>query len=316
MYREQIKVLDCTIRDGGLVNAHDFSVEFVRRVYQGVSAAGVDYFEIGYKNSPEFFPGAKFGPWKCCKDEDIRKATQGVENGAKISVMVDVGRVDMDAILPASKSPFQMVRVASYVKGIDKAIAMENRFSDLGYETTINIMAISRDAGPELDEAMDQCETQSRAMAVYLVDSFGSLDQEDIERLVHRARRFVKTKELGFHGHNNQQLAFSNTIESIIHGVNFLDATVYGMGRAAGNCTLELLLGFLKNPRYDVRPVLDLIADEFIELRGRHEWGYIIPHMIAGQLGLHPQDALDLRKTPERDDYRAFHDRMTSLLSQ
>jgi 4-hydroxy 2-oxovalerate aldolase len=315
MYREQIKVLDCTIRDGGLVNAHDFSVDFVRRVYQGVSAAGVDYFEIGYKNSAEFFPDAKFGPWKCCTDQDIRLATEGVENGAKVSVMVDVGRVDLDNIRPASQSPYHMVRVASYVKGIDKAIAMANRFDELGYETTINIMAISRDAGPELDEAMDQCERESRVQVVYLVDSFGSLYQEDIERLVLRARKWIKTKELGFHGHNNQQLAFSNTIESIMHGVNYLDATVFGMGRAAGNCTLELLLGFLKNPRYDVRPVLDLISTDFIPLRERHEWGYIIPHMIAGQFNMHPQDALDVRKLPERDDFRLFHERMTNLIS-
>jgi len=315
MYREQIKVLDCTIRDGGLVNAHDFEIDFVRRTYQGVSAAGVDYFEIGYKNSPEFFPGAKFGPWKCCTDEDIRAATQGVENGAKVSVMVDVGRVDMDKIRPASESPYHMVRVASYVKGVDKAIAMANRFDDLGYETTINIMAISRDAGPELDEAMDQCERESRTLAIYLVDSFGSLYQEDIVRLVLRARKWIKTKELGFHGHNNQQLAFSNTIESIMHGVNYLDATVFGMGRAAGNCTLELLLGFLKNPKYDVRPILDLISTDFVPLRERHEWGYIIPHMIAGQFNMHPQDALDVLKTPQRDDYRAFHEKMTNILS-
>ena len=315
MYREQIKVLDCTIRDGGLVNAHDFDIDFVRRVYRGVSAAGVDYFEIGYKNSPEFFPGAKFGPWKCCTDADIRLATEGVENGAKVSVMVDVGRVNMDTIRPAAQSPYHMVRVASYVKGIDKAIAMENQFHELGYETTINIMAISRDAGPELDEAMDQCERESRAQAIYLVDSFGSLYQEDIERLVLRSRKWITTKELGFHGHNNQQLAFSNTIESIMLGVNYLDATVYGMGRAAGNCTLELLLGFLKNPKYDMRPILDLISNDFIPLRERHEWGYIIPHMIAGQLGLHPQEALDVRKGPERENYRAFHDRMTSALS-
>lgn len=105
------------------------------------------------------------------------------------------------------------------------------------------------------------------------LDSFGSLYQEDIERLVLRARKWIKTKELGFHGHNNQQLAFSNTIESIMQGVNYLDATVYGMGRAAGNCTLELLLGFLKNPKYDVRPVLDLISGDFVPLRERHEWG-------------------------------------------
>lgn len=313
MYREQIKVLDCTIRDGGLVNGHDFSIDFVRQVYRNISAAGVDYFEIGYMNSASLVPKGDYGPWKTCTPEIVRKATEGVENGARIAVMVDVGRVDMREIGPASESPVHMVRVASYVKDIDKAIAMTRRFADLGYETTINVMAISRDRGPELDEAFDQCARESPAGTIYLVDSFGSLYQEDIEDLVIRARRWIRKQDLGFHGHNNQQLAFSNTIEAIIHGVNYLDATVYGMGRAAGNCTLELLLGFLKNPRYDIRPVLDLVSSSFLPLREHHEWGYIIPHMIAGQLNLHPQDALDVRKSGNRDDYRGFLDRMTTI---
>jgi 4-hydroxy 2-oxovalerate aldolase len=312
MYRESIKVLDCTIRDGGLVNKHQFDHAFVRRSYEGVSRAGVDYFEIGYINSPTLFSPADYGPWKFCAQDDIRKVTDGVENGAKVSVMADVGRVEMDAVPEAHKSAFQMVRVASYVKGVDKAIALANRFHDLGYETCINLMALSRDQGPETDEAFDQVERESRAQAIYLVDSFGSMYQEDIEKLVHRARRHIKTKELGFHGHNNQQLAFSNTIEAIIHNVNYLDATVYGMGRAAGNCTMELLLGFLKNPKFDVRPVLDLVAKDYIPLRERFEWGYIIPHMIAGQLNQHPQDALDMRKGEGREDYRSFYEKLVS----
>ncbi len=312
MYREQIKVLDCTIRDGGLVNKHNFSVDFVRRAYQSVSAAGIDYFEIGYKNSKTLFPDPAFGPWKFCSDDDIRAVTQGVENGAKISVMADVGRVDMASVKPANESPFHMVRVASYVQGVDKAIAMANRFHDLGYETCINLMALSRDRGPELDEAMDQCEKEAHAQVIYLVDSFGSFYQEDIERLVHRARKWIKTKELGFHGHNNQQLAFSNTIEAIIHDVNYLDATIFGMGRAAGNCPMELLLGFLKNPKFDIRPILDIISSDFIELQKKHEWGYIIPHMIMGQLNLHPQEAIDVRKTDAREEYSTFYERMVS----
>jgi 4-hydroxy 2-oxovalerate aldolase len=313
MYRESIKVLDCTIRDGGLVNRHQFDHAFVRRAYQAASSAGVDYFEIGYKNSPKLFSTSEYGPWKFCADADIRKATEGVENGAKISVMADVGRVELDSIEPADKAPFHMVRVASYVKGIDKGIALANHFHDLGYETCINLMALSRDQGPELDEALDQCERESHAEVIYLVDSFGSMYQEDVEALVHRARRQIKTKELGFHGHNNQQLAFSNTIEAIIHKVNYLDASVYGMGRAAGNCTLELLLGFLKNPKYDIRPVLDLVAEDFIPLREKFEWGYIIPHMIAGQLNQHPQEAIDMRKGPDKDRYSAFYEKMVSV---
>lgn len=312
MYRESIKVLDCTIRDGGLVNKHQFSHAFVKRSYEGVSKAGVDYFEIGYINSPNLFSTSEYGPWKFCAQSDIRQVTDGVENGAKISVMADVGRVEMDALLPADQSAYHMVRVASYIKGVDKAIALANRFHDLGYETCINLMALSRDQGPEMDEAFAQVEKESHAKAIYLVDSFGSMYQEDIENLVARARQYIKTKELGFHGHNNQQLAFSNTIESIIHGVNYLDATIYGMGRAAGNCTLELLLGFLKNPKFDIRPVLDLIATDYLDLRKTMEWGYIIPHMIAGQLNQHPQDALDMRKTDDKDAYRAFYERLVS----
>ena len=312
MYRESIKVLDCTIRDGGLVNRHQFDHAFVRRSYEGSSRAGVDYFEIGYINSPALFSPAEYGPWKFCSQDDIRRITEGVENGAKISVMADVGRVELDNVPPAEKSAYDMVRVASYVKGVDKAIALVNHFHDLGYETCINLMALSRDQGPELDEAFEQVERESKADVVYLVDSFGSLYQEDVENLVKRARKHIKTKELGYHGHNNQQLAYSNTIEAIIHGVNYLDASVYGMGRAAGNCTLELLLGFLKNPKFDIRPILDLIANDYIPLRAKHEWGYIIPHMIVGQLNLHPQEAIDVRKGDQAENYRAFYEKMVS----
>jgi 4-hydroxy 2-oxovalerate aldolase len=312
MYREQIRVLDCTIRDGGLVNKHQFSFDFVREVYQALAAAGVDYMEIGYKNSRDMFSKDEYGPWKFCDDADILQITDGIQTKMKISVMADVGRVDMSSIKPAHESPVDMVRTACYVKGVDKAIAMANEFSELGYETCINIMALSRDRGPDLDEAIRQIESESKCQAAYIVDSFGNLYQEEIEELAKRFKANLKTKEIGIHCHNNQQLAFSNTIEGIIHGVNYLDSTIYGMGRAAGNCTTELLLGFLKNPKFDVRPVLDVISKLFIPLREQYEWGYIIPHAIAGMLNEHPNEALALRESPEKDNYRAFYDSISA----
>lgn len=312
MYRPQIKVLDCTIRDGGLLNKHQFSFDFVRKVYQVLAAAGVDYMEVGYKNSKKLFSESEFGAWKFCDDDLLWRLKDGIETGPKMSVMVDIGRADMDAIKKATDSPFQMVRVACYAKDIDKCIALVNHFDDMGYETTINIMASSRDRGPELDEALDQAERESKAQVVYLVDTFGFYYQEHIDELVKRYRKWVKTKELGFHGHNNQQLAFSNTIQCIMRGVNYLDSTIYGIGRGAGNCTTELLLGFLKNPKYDIRPVLDIIASDFIPMRekGDLEWGYVIPQMIAGVFNAHPEDAIQMRKGPQKDDYRGFWERM------
>jgi len=308
MFREKIKVLDCTIRDGGLINKHDFDHRFVREVYKALSAAGVDYIEVGYKNSRKLFSPSEYGAWKFCDDEDIQKVIKGIESKTKISVMVDVGRVDLEDVKPASESPVDMFRVASYVKDIDKAIHMANHLADKGYETTINIMAISRDQGKELEEALEQIEKESKINALYIVDSFGALYQETTERLVKLFRNIVKRAEVGFHGHNNQQLAFGNTIEAIIHDANYLDGTVYGIGRAAGNCPLELLVGFLKNPKFDLRPILDLISKEFIPLRKKIEWGYIIPYAISGMMNEHPRAAMALRNSDKKEDYREFYE--------
>jgi len=308
MFRPQIKVLDCTVRDGGLINNHDFDHRFVREVYKAVSAAGIDYIEMGYRNSRSIFSPDEYGPWKFSGDDDIRKAIDGIESDTKISVMCDVGRVDMDDVKPAEESPVDMIRVASYVKDIDKAIHLVNHFSEKGYETTINIMAISRDQGPELDEALQQIEEECKAGVIYVVDSFGALYQEPVEHLIKKFRSVLKTKEVGFHGHNPQQLAFGNTIEAIIHNANYLDGTVFGIGRGAGNCPLELLVGFLKNPKFDLRPLLDLISKEFIPLREKIEWGYIIPYAVSGMLNEHPKAAMALRKTEKKENYRDFYE--------
>lgn len=309
MFREKIKVLDCTIRDGGLINNHDFSQKFVREVYRALSMAGVDYMEIGYKNSKKLFSPKDFGTWKFCNDDDIKKVTEGIESKMKISVMVDVGRVDMDDVKDKKESPVDMVRVASYVKDIDKAIYLVNDFADKGYETTINVMAISRALDNELNEALHQLEEECRAQVIYIVDSFGALYQESTEFLIKKAKGILKTKEIGIHAHNNQQLAFANTIEAIIHDANYVDGTVYGLGRAAGNCPLELLIGFLKNPKFNIRPILDLISKEFVPLREKLEWGYIIPYAITGMLDEHPKAAISLRENAkEKENYREFYD--------
>ena len=313
MFREKIKVLDCTIRDGGLINDHDFDFRFVREVYKALSEAGVDYMEIGYKNSKKLFDPKKFGKWKFCDDDDIKKVIEGIESKTKISVMVDVDRVDMEDMKPRKESPVAMVRVASYVKDIDKAIYLANGFADKGYETAINIMAISKALDNELTECLIQLEKEAKVQVVYIVDSFGALYQESTEFLIKKAKSILKTKEVGIHAHNNQQLAFSNTIEAIIHDANFVDATVYGLGRAAGNCPLELMLGFLKNPKFDIRPVLDLISKEFIPLREKMEWGYIIPYAITGILDEHPRTAIALRESNKKENYREFYD---SLVGQ
>jgi 4-hydroxy 2-oxovalerate aldolase len=277
-------------------------------VYKSLSAAGVDYMEIGYKNSKKLFSPKEFGKWKFCDDAVIEDIINGIDSKTKISVMVDVDRVDIEDIKPCKDSPVDMVRVASYVKDIDKAIFLVNHFAEKGYETTVNIMAISRALDNELTEALHQLEKECKADVIYIVDSFGALYQETVEFLVKKFKGILKTKEIGIHAHNNQQLGFGNTIEAIIHNANFVDGTVYGLGRAAGNCPLELLIGFLKNPKFDIRPILDLISNEFVPLREKIEWGYIIPYAITGILDEHPKAAMALRSSDKKENYREFYE--------
>ena len=308
MYRKEIKVLDCTIRDGGLMNNHLFADDFVRSVFRAVNNSGVDYIELGYKADENQFSRAEYGPMKFCSEKDIENAINGQERKSKISVMVDIGRVDSSSIVPKSESHVDMMRVASYVKDIDKAIDLANKIKLKGYEATINLMAVSHARERELDEALMQVEKECEVDALYLVDSFGALYSEQISHLAKKYKSLMPSKEIGIHAHNNQQLAFANTIEAIIQNVNYLDGTIFGIGRAAGNCPLELLLGFLKNPKYDLRPILKVLESHFVKLQDEIEWGYTIPYMVTGILDLHPRAGMKLRKSDNKDNYIGFFD--------
>ncbi len=307
---KKCSIVDCTIRDGGLVNNWDFSVEFVRYLYAALNEAGVEYMEIGYKNSPKLLKGAeKSGPWRFLNDGFLQEVIPQ-KLDTKLSALVDIGRVDEGDILPRSKSLLDLIRVACYAKDVDKAIQLAGTFHERGYETTINIMALSTVTENDLLEAFAMMK-DSPVDVVYVVDSFGSLDHRDIRYFVEKFKTHLPGKKLGIHAHNNMQLAFSNTLIAAEMGVEYLDASVYGMGRAAGNCPTELLVTHLKNPKYNLRPVLDVIEQYMIPLREKEEWGYIIPYMIAGTLNQHPRVAMALRNSPDKDKIVEFYDKLT-----
>jgi len=309
MYREQIRVLDCTIRDGGLINNHYFTDDFVRAVYKALSKSGIDYMEFGYRSSRELCPPEDFVAWKYCDDEKIKKIIDGIESDIKISVMVDSYRVKEQVFAPADESPVDMFRAAAYVKYMDSAIELINKCHDLGYETTCNIMAVSREMEPDLVEALEQL-AKSPVDVVYVVDSFGAMYCEQVEYLIKLYREHLPGKEIGIHCHNQQQLAFANTIEGIIHNANYVDGSLYGIGRGPGNCCLELLMGFLKNPKFNLTPILKAIQDYMIPMLKEMEWGYLIPYMITGILNEHPRTAIAYRQTEDRDKYAEFYEKM------
>ena len=143
------------------------------------------------------------------------------------------------------------------------------------------------------------------------MDSFGALYSEQVWYLVEKYRQHLKNKEIGVHFHNNQQLAFANTIEGIIRGANYLDGTIYGLWRGAGNCPTELLLGFLKNPKFDLKPILAAIQKVIQPLTEYLQWGYHIPYVLTGILNRHPREAMAHMKTAQKHEYVSFYERLT-----
>ncbi|MBQ8188583.1 MAG: aldolase catalytic domain-containing protein [Lachnospiraceae bacterium] len=307
-YCPDIKVVDCTLRDGGLVNNFSFSDEFVKDLYQANIKAGVDYMEFGYKASKELFDVNAFGKWKFCNEEDIRAIVGENNSPLKIAVMADVGRCDYEKdILPKEESVIDMIRVATYIHQIPTAIKMIEDFKQQGYEVCVNIMAVSKVNSDDLAAGL-QLLSRSSVDVIYLVDSFGSFYPEQITKL---AQQYVDIanasgKIVGMHAHNNQQLAFANTIEACRNGVCLLDATVNGMGRGAGNCYSESLLSFLKNPKYDEVPIIRFIEKHMLKLKAEGVvWGYDLPYLITGILNSHPSIAINFLKE-NRTDYTSF----------
>jgi len=314
-FRPEIKVHDCTIRDGGLINDHGFEDGFVKAVYDANVAAGVDYMEIGYKGSKKIFAPASFGPFKFSDEDSIRHIIDDNPTEMKISVMADAEKTDYhDDILPKEQSVIDCVRVATYIHQIPVALDMIKDAHDKGYETAANLMAVSTVRDNELVEALEAL-AKSSVDTVVIVDSFGALYSEQIRSLTKTYLKAVEGtgKQVGIHAHNNQQLAYANTIEALVGGCNRLDATIMGMGRGAGNCPLELLIGFLHNPKFRIRPILQCAQDHFVPLSKKLDWGYSVPYMITGQFNQHPRTAIKVRFSDTPDDYVAFYDQESEI---
>jgi len=307
-FRESIKVLDATLRDGGLVNDFFFEDDFVKALYKANVDAGVDYMEMGYRASKKVFDESKFGKWKFATDEHIREIVGENNTDLKLAIMADIGRHDKDDFDQKANSPVDLVRVATYIHQMPDAIDMIEDAYKKGYEVSCNIMAISTAQENDLKIALDMIG-KTPVDTIYVVDSFGSIYPEQMARICDLYGEFAAKygKKLGIHAHNNQQLAFANTIEACGDGVDWLDATYMSMGRGAGNCAMELLLGFLKNPKYDVIPALQFIDKYMVPLKKQGVvWGYDLQYMITGMLNQHPRTAIQFTKD-KREDYTEFY---------
>ncbi len=306
--KRRIKVLDCTIRDGGICNQWDFDHGVVKRVFEALVEAGIDYMEIGYKTQDGLFSRDDVGPWRFCDEADLAQVVR--PSPLKIATMVDIGRVNPKDIPSADNTAIDVIRIATYAHQMDEALELLDRCLEQGFETFMNVMAVSTLAPDEVDTFLNKL-AGSGVHNVALVDSFGALYPYHVRYLVHKYMNYLGERiKVGVHFHNNQQQAFANSIAAIDEGVDFVDATLHGIGRGAGNCPLELLLFYLDNPKYNVRPILDLV-EEFASMRDTLRWGYHLPYAISGFFNIHPRSAMDRMARADRYQVREMYESLS-----
>jgi 4-hydroxy 2-oxovalerate aldolase len=282
-----MKVLDCTIRDGGYINNWNFSKKDVMNIYKSVSDAGVDYIEIGFIS-----PEKKGGKWNHLSKTDVTSIFKDYK-GIDIGVMINYNKPTLE--IP---DMVKLVRVAVHRDKALEAIDFTEQISDKGYTTSIQLMGFSTMSSNEINEICDRL-TRSSIDYAYVADSYGSMLPSEMDSLLSPLLMLSDIK-VGFHPHNSLQLAFANTLKAIELGVDIVDASILGMGRGTGNLPLELLLTHLRN-QYNPVPILNCIEDTMKKYKKKYNWGYRPDYMLTGSFNLHPYYA-----NQERDIERVW----------
>jgi len=297
----EVKLLDCTIRDGGYSNNWDFSKKMVREVYRALSKSGIDIVEIGFRGSDKYFDKKKYGLWRFSKDRIIKEVTKGIR-GAKLAVMGDFGKIEMDDFVDAEESMVDLVRVAVHKNNLKPCVKLLEKIKQKGYSVSLNAMGYTS-YSKEDREDLKKMVTDSNLDYLYMADSYGSIFPDQMASLFEPLLEIPNIK-LGFHPHNNLQMAFANSLEAIKLGVHIVDCTLYGIGRAAGNLSSEVILLYLelsKGGKYNVVPILNCIDTYLLPLKKEKMWGYQLPYMLSGMYKCHPSYADNLVK------YRQFN---------
>lgn len=307
-----VVMLDCTLRDGGYYNAWDFNPELINAYLRAMAALPVDIVEIGFRYMPgtsgRFLGGCAFSTDDFICSFDVPKGLQlavMVNGGDLIKLPSGVIAAVDQLFQPARQSPVELVRIACHVDKLEETLPAITRLKELGYKTTINLMQIAALSQDEIKQ-LAQLASGYPIDILYFADSLGSMEPDDVNKTVDALRTNWKG-ELGFHAHNNMELALLNSIRAVDIGVTYIDSTVLGMGRGPGNTITEYLAIELMsrlNRKMNYVPLLNLVSRYFKPMQQQYKWGANPFYYLAGKYGIHPtyiQEMLNNTRYDEED---------------
>ncbi|WP_407682275.1 aldolase catalytic domain-containing protein [Pseudocalidococcus azoricus] len=290
-----IKLLDCTLRDGGYYNSWNFSQNLIHDYLQSMAAISVDYVELGFRGFPQddFLGGCAY-----TTDTFIRSLT--IPENLKIGVMVNASELIKyaDGIIPAlhqlfkpaSDSPVSLVRIPCHYYEFEQTLLGCEWLKDQGYQVGINLMQVADRSLVEVQQ-LSQIASHYHLDVLYFADSMGSMNPKQTSQIIH-ALREGWSGDLGIHTHDNMGRALSNCVQAVKDGVTWIDGTVTGMGRGAGNVKTEYLVVELAEIRPNVScniiPLMELISNYFSPMQHEYGWGTNTYYYLAGKYGIHP----------------------------
>ena len=277
-------LLDCTVRDGGIVNDFNFNIDFVKNCIDTIEKSKYAYCELGYLHDKKYINSYDTF-WKNVNITELSSMLP--KSSIKLSVMGDMGKFSLD-LIPEKTSDIvvDLIRVAGPQDMLPEMLELTEKISERGYETSINLMMSSHYSKDDWERIIDVVNKSNfKPTFLYFADSFGNLKPDDVLGIVTSLKKINNIK-IGFHSHNQLQLAFANTLKAIELGIDIVDSTITGMGKGPGNCPTELLLGHYN---HDLTYVNNFIESEMKELMEKYEWGYLHKYFICGLYNASPR---------------------------
>ncbi|MDC3095319.1 aldolase catalytic domain-containing protein [Prochlorococcus sp. AH-716-M06] len=306
---KSVKILDCTLRDGGYYNNWEFPEDLINAYIKSMNSAKIDILEIGFRS---LINDSFKGPLAFSKDEFLD--TLVIPKNITIAVMINSFEINEGNLnkklgklfpLDKCKSRVDMVRIACNYKHIESACNACEFLSNKGYDVAINLMQFTEITSNKLVSIAERIN-RTNVKVLYLADSLGCANQDDIKNAIEIIKTSCK-KEIGIHAHDNRNLALVNSISAALEGCSWVDSTILGMGRGSGNCKTEELLielNRLKNKPFLIIPILNIINDYFLKLKNKYNWGTNFFYYLSGKYKIHPsyiQEIINERKYSNED---------------
>lgn len=285
-YHKRIKLLDCTLRDGGCVNNFDFGNVAMNKIKKSIEKSNIDIIELGYINSKK---GSKDERTQFLDVQYVNEFLKSKKEGILYVAMIDFGTYNFDMLPEKEVNGIDGIRLAFHKKDYAEAIKTAKIIQNRGYKVFIQPMLIMTYSDNEIIDLVRKVnENIPNAEAFYIVDSFGQMQFGDCTRILKIVNEYLnKDISIGFHGHNNLQLAYSNALELIKNDIDrmyILDCSLNGMGKGAGNMPTELIMNYLNSTygnKYNIKPVYKIINDVIKDLKREFTWGYSTDFLLS-----------------------------------